>query len=121
MRSSALALVLLSLAALAPAAEYVVRGREAVQDVLATPDTVSFKDAQLSTVLAWLEKRYQVETAMGLDAKGQPDVEHAVDVQPTLTISGLMKLSELLDLASTGTGWTWSVDEQGTIVVLPPP
>ncbi len=114
-------LLLLALVAGAPAAEYVVQGREAVQNVLGTPDTVSFKDAQLSAVLAWLERRYQVATAMGLDAKGQPDLEHVVDVQPTLTISGLMKLSELLDLASAGTGWTWSVDDQGVIVVLPPP
>ncbi|MBA3846997.1 MAG: hypothetical protein H0X45_10170 [Planctomycetes bacterium] len=120
MRSIALILLLVATVA-APAAEYVVRGREAVEKVLATPDTVSFKDAQLSAVLAWVGQRYQVETAMGLDAKGQPDVAHVVDVQPTLTISGLMTLSELLDLASAGTGWTWSVNDQGTIVVLPPP
>ena len=114
---SALALLALS----ASAAEYVIRDPQAVNDLLAIKDTVAFKDAQLSAVLEWLNGRYQIETAMGLDAKGEPDVAHAVEVQPTLTIQGEMPLRELLDLAAAGTGWSWSVNAAGTVVFLPPP
>jgi hypothetical protein len=105
----------------APAAEYVIRDPQAVKELLAVQDTVAFKDAQLSAILDWLNARYQIETAMGLDARGEPDVEHAVDVQPTLTIQGAMPLSELLDLAAAGTGWTWSINADATVVFLPPP